>query len=130
MRREKQQLTCIRWWRGTLALLGCFLLFVTPTLAVTTVTNTVQVTSDGGANTSHAAVTTVVDGVTVEDWSTTTNSSSTISYTHQYNSDVEETLGTTSLTSHDTASEHDQLVELIAHLQTLIALYVALLSHQ
>lgn len=110
-----------------LLILSCFLLLPLFTFAETTVTNTVSVSADGNSN-NQAAVTTVVNGEIVEDWSDT--SSSTITHSSTYTAAV--VTNHTEVTADqavDTEAKRLLLETLIARLQALIQLYVTL-NHQ
>lgn len=110
-----------------LLILSCFLLLPQLTFAETTVTNTVSVSADGNGN-SQAAVTTVVNGEIVEDWSDT--SSSTITYSSTYTADgAANYTEVTTDPAVDAEAKRMLLETLIARLQALIQLYVTL-NHQ
>lgn len=124
MNRKIQKTVFVTRWSLPLLVLGCLLAFVSPVNAETTVTNSVNVSAGGGE--SHAAVTTIINGEVVEDWSAT--STEPIVYSKSINSSSTVTKTEVSTTPSQT-TDHDQLKALIAKLQALISLYVSLLNN-
>jgi len=124
MNRHLQQTFFITGWLLPLLLFGCLITPISQVSAETTVTNSVNVTANGGE--SHAAVTTIINGEVVEDWSA--SSTEPIVYSKSITSSS--TVNTTELsTTPSQATNHDQLKALIAKLQALISLYVSLLNN-
>lgn len=110
------------------ALLACiaFLLLAPPVSAENVITNTMSVSADGGGE-SRAAVTTTINGETIEHWSAT---GTTTTYHHTVvvpnNADEEtDTSHETTLTDTDTDT---QLKAIISQLLALITYYELLLT--
>ncbi|MBP6881023.1 MAG: hypothetical protein KBC35_00130 [Candidatus Pacebacteria bacterium] len=126
---QLQQLTKSNCAILLVGLIGGYLcVLTTPAIAETTVTNSVRVEANGSGE-SHASVKTVINGVVVEDWEET--SLDPILYSHIATGTESSTSISVSATDQSSTSqpERDRLVELIARLQALIALYVSLLTH-
>lgn len=115
-----------RWLLSALLACTAFLLLVSPVSAENVITNTMSVSADGGGE-SRAAVTTTINGETIEHWSatgTTTSYSHTIVVPNIADAKTN-TSQDTPLTNSDTET---QLKAIISQLLALITYYELLLT--
>jgi hypothetical protein len=124
MNKDTRQFSFIMRQVALLLFVGGYLFMLTSHVyAETTVVNSVYAGTNGTGE-SQASVTTIINGEVVEDWSST--SSTSIKHSNTVVVENDSVINTTNTSQ---ANNRDHMVELIAHLEALIALYVSLLSH-
>ena len=123
MNRYTQKTILIIHWALALLILGCLLIPINSASATTIISNSVSVSANSSNGESHAAVTTIINGEVIEDWSATSTEPIVYAQTHISTSSV-----TNSVVSTET-STRDQLKAMIAQLEAIISFYVSLLNH-